>query len=349
MNSTLYIQIKEIHLGQINTLHGFESFLYKNGEIADLFSQEMQSQVLPTVADEKSVWFVNPTFQQLCLANNYHDVSVFKDSPNWLLSVLQSISEQHQNHPVFLGASDGGGNFVTCEITEFFPPDGFFTSIRLHDLLTRTQANFSAKQRSGSIAILDCCKGRDSGDVEKFLRTSGIAHSPEVFINPTDSSSGLTNLIQLARMIFSIENRTHYRGPSKPIPWFTDGITNQRTGLLMNLDSLSQWMLEISAPEATLEPRKINRNQYLVTAAGNSEEELLQQLGKIAAWVQQGQPVASIEKMTWKANQDQPQKYRLCLVAHTSEKLMDEIEQARKGIPSSLQSGKEWQSRGGSY
>jgi PfaB family protein len=28
---------------------------------------------------------------------------------------------------------------------------------------------------------------------------------------------------------------------------------------------------------------------------------------------------------------------------------MDEIEQARKGIPSSLQSGKEWQSRGGSY
>lgn len=339
-------RVKDIHLGSIHTTAGFEKFLYEGGTIAELLTQ---NNIQPPMGIPANVrWVVNPSFQQRFLTGG-KSVLVFEEDPIWIIHAVAYLSTHHQDTPVFLGAADERGNYVTCEIAESFPPTSSFTSISLHNLSTRTQATFSAKQQSGTIAILDCHQGREYGEVEQFLRNSGIAHSPVISMSPMDTPSALSNLIQCIQLAFSIERRTHYRASTKSIPWFTDERSDQRSGLLLSIDSSPNLTVQIAEPQPPTAAQPINRTQFLIAVAGSTQDELLTQLAEVNTWIEQGVSIAKMEKLSWSLQQKAEQKYHLCLVADTHEKLREEMGHAQKGISSSLQSGKEWQSRGGSY
>ena len=343
------IAIRDIDIGEIHSPVSYEKFLYSGGNISDLLQEEKNQLNPPTALIEEGFWFVNPNFHKLFMSGRQQNVSILQESSDWILTAIQQLRGQHLSCPVFLGTSDDRGNFVTCEINDNFPPNRFCSSLRLYEKTSRTQAAFSAKQQSGTIAILDWDYGRDFGEIEQFLTTSGVAHSPKIALAQSKGGTALSNLIQLAHMQLSIENRTHYRTGSRSIPWFTKGETNQRSGLLLGIDDDSTTMLELSEPERQRGFLKVNRQQFLITASGHTTDDLLENLKNLSSQIEQGIPLEMLEQKTSSANLEQTSSLRICLVADTAQKLKDEIEQAQKGVASSMESGKEWQSRGGSY
>ena len=353
MSAILNLQVNQINLGNLKTLQALEAFFYAGSDLSALLAAEKENFTPPTLVGEEGLWVVNPAFQRIFMKNQISDIHVIPESTNWLLSAFQAC-EPHSGQLIHLAAADERGNYVTCRITPGLPPDEFFTSIRLLEFDARKQAVFSAKKQSGIVAILDCDTGREYGDIEQFLKTSGIAHSPVIAANAMPTASALTNLIQLVQMAFSIEYRTLYTNGNqehnlnllrRSKPWFTGGQTTQRSGLLLSLSSPDR-AIEIKEPIRPL--RKINRKHYLLTVSGDDETELLTQLDRLIAQIQEGNSLSVIEKNTHLAN-NADKKYRVCLVAPEPEALLAEIKTAQKGIPSAVQSGKEWHSRGGSY
>ena len=341
--------IRDIHLGQIQSPKGFENFLYAGGDVAELLQQRTNQPSTPSALSEKGIWFVNPSFYQIFLSGTNQNVSIIEERSDWILTAISQIFGQHLGCPVFLGTSDDRGNFVTCELNDNFPPNRFSTSLRLYEKQSRTQAALSAKRHSGTIAILDWTNGRDFGEIEQFLNSSGIAHSPRTVKPSIHEGTALSNLTQLAQIQLSIENRTHYRTGSRAIPWFTNGEMNRRSGLMLSTDAQATTMLEFLASEPHLEPLKVNRQQFLITSSGDTAQQLLEQLDQIALQIEQDAALNVLEQKTSIAEQATTPCLRVCLVANTGQKLMDEIEQAKKGVASAMKSGKEWQSRGGSY
>ena len=351
-----YLQVTELNLGKRNSLRALEEFFYAGGVLSDLLQQNEVFRP-PQPMEKEAVWVVNPAFNQLFMQSGVTSVEILEDSPHWVITAFQHISHQSHEKPIFLGAADNFGNFVICRLSNTIPPNGYFAVVRILDHSARSQTVLSAKSQSGVVAILDWDTGRESGDIEQFLNQTGIAHSPLISVNKRESSTAVSNLIQLVQMVFSIEYRTLYSNPinipgvtiyTRSIPWFLDHKAKYRSGFLASMTSPELPFLEVSAYPAS-ETRKIDRRQFLITIAGNTEDKLLNAANQINDWMLEGTSISEIEQRTNAVAAEGGLQYRVCLVADSAETLQDELEQAKKGIPSAWKSGKEWQSRGGSY
>lgn len=350
---TLFLQITELNLGKRKSQKALEEFFYAGGGLSDLLQQNEIFNP-PHTMETEALWVVNPAFNQLFMQSGVSSVEVLPDNPHWVISALQLVTTMTHNKPMILAAADHYGNYLICRLSESKPANGYFTSVRILDRSGKTQTVLTAKSQSGTVAILDWIPGRESGDVEQFLFASGIAHSSLISANQEESANAVTNLIQLAQMIFSIEYRTLYSCPaafpgvitySRSVPWFLGRNSKLRSGLLVSMSSSELPMVEIAAVPAE-GPGKIDRRQFLITVVGGNEESLLNAANQIDEWLLQGISIREIEQRTVAVGD---QAYRVCLVADSLEALQEELEQAKKGIASALQSGKEWQSRGGSY
>lgn len=93
-----------------------------------------------------------------------------------------------------------------------------------------------------------------------------------------------------------------------------------------------------------------NLSFFMFPVGGNSEQDLQAKLFLLESEITLTTPLQELALNKLKEFKDTAKyTYRLCLLAHTGDELLREIQSARKGIPASLGNNEEWSTPSGSY
>jgi PfaB family protein len=353
------LEVSGIGLGNINGKKELEEFLYSGGNLADELRTSSNTACDPVRSDEKNHWLVNPDFQQIYMKEHRGQVTILPESSSWIIEAMNFCQDYltGEASSLILAAADTFGNFIKVKVSVDILGQGYCVCAKVLDVHSRLQETLIAKERVGSIEILDPIE-MDHVDeiISQELVNYGLNHTPVITSNPVHQNSALTNMVQLTRLLLGIEYRTHYGQPlgtrssygySRSVPWFSTSKNSKRSGLMMSFSTPNIHALEVMEIDQFCRVRTMNRKQFLINAAGDSEQELFSSLERIQGLIEQKFDIAEIEKELFSTNK--LTRFIVCLVAADNEQLREEIAQAKNGIPSSLLSGREWQSRGGSY
>jgi PfaB family protein len=193
--------------------------------------------------------------------------------------------------------------------------------------------------------------------------------SVKTTIGTTQVVAGIASMIKTALCLYHrfLPATPHWLGVSTPAdtqgcpfyvptesrPWFLD-TSDRRIAALSSVEPTGRYMHLLMAEE----PGQHNRSSrylqdkalYLFPIAAADSTGLCEQLRDLEQRVTDGTPLPVVAQQTFDLWQGQAQApYALAILARNQDEVLAEIERARKGVPTAVETGRDWQTPLGSY
>jgi len=189
-------------------------------------------------------------------------------------------------------------------------------------------------------------------------------------IGHTHAASGIASLIKTTLCIYKryIPAIPHNSGPklldhwnqsvfysaTESRTWFPDKVSGKRIAAIHGISQDGDCAHLILSENSTPKKRSDDYLQQvpfsLLSVKGDSESDLKENLDKLQQQIEANGNIKQIAKKQFKVTRDTPpEKYTLVILGDSKQKVLQEIEAAKKGIQLALADGNDWQSPQGSY
>ncbi|MCD6475363.1 MAG: hypothetical protein J7K85_03740 [Anaerolineaceae bacterium] len=370
MKRSLKLQISTIRIGKYTKIYELEEFLYNGGMGEDLTAEKPKGNDVNQLPLDDGLWVVNPSFYHQTIHGRKCVSASIEEGENWSFRAMNTALTELERKParsVYLAAANHRGDVIVLREGYDFAPDQPAVEVKLLNLQDRTSEVFTACEQVGHYEFLNLSHHSDGErnaqsikqDEWLFSQSSNCSFA----VNPFQEQDAFTELFQWVRGYLAIQHRTHYGfsqavgfdnllAYTRSVPWFLRKDIEKRSVLLLG-EGLNSEKQSIQLRESSVEGEGArfviqNPKVRLFLLSGQTSEEILARIHEMQSLIQSGMTFEDIETQSLSLNRE-ASKFTLAIIADNRDSLANELKMSLKGVPSSFERGKDWQSRGGSF
>ncbi|MCD4753253.1 MAG: hypothetical protein K8R40_09300 [Anaerolineaceae bacterium] len=336
----------------------------------NLVAEQPQGNEVNQLPLSDGLWVINPFFYNQFVSERKCAFAYIDEGENWSFRAMNAALtelERNPERPAYLAASNLRGDTIVLRTGYDIAPDQPAVEVKLLNLQDRTSEVFTACEQVGHYEFLNLSQQYDiEGNAQSikqddwlFSQSSNCSFSLNLF----PEQDAFTELFQWVRGWLAIQHRTRYGfsqavgfdnllAYTRSVPWFLrKGIEGRSVLLLgkgLNSERLSIQLKESSVQGEGAHFVKENPKARLFLLPGQTSEEILARVHEMQNWIQKGTALEAIDEQSRNWNPE-ASKFTLAIIADNRDSLTEELKMSLKGVPSSFERGRDWQSRGGSF